>query len=381
MKPVDVSDGLSLEAFQERAFRAEQPLLIRGGGGSVGGSGDMPASRLWFVPATAQEGEQQPESSGSGGARMRLAPYLEQFAMEVLPFELMYPPQPAARSSSDRERHGDALSAFATWLAGCGGIRPGLAELLTHHVPSLPPSPPSPLDQKLIRMEAPLGLLLAADEYNNGNADHRRRLTQLYIAQASIADLPAALQRDVPAPALVRRAGRGDVYDASLWLGLEPTYTPWHRDPNPNLFCQLCSRKTVRLMPPAAGERIFQQVRTALLRQQRQSWAAACAGAPPSPSPPSSSSPSSSSPVSWLVSSSSRIRGEEMMQGPERQGLHDAVWDGEYGDGCTETTASTMQEAHLDPGDALFIPKGWWHSVKSAHADGRLNGSVNWWFR
>jgi hypothetical protein len=39
-------------------------------------------------------------------------------------------------------------------------------------------------------------------------------------------------------------------------------------------------------------------------------------------------------------------------------------------------------ETHLAPGDALFIPQGWYHSVRSVgnHTHG-INISANWWFR
>ena len=61
------------------------------------------------------------------------------------------------------------------------------------------------------------------------------------------------------------------------------------------------------------------------------------------------------------------------MAGTEKAALDEAVWG--------ELAPEDIKEAKLDAGDALFIPLGWWHSVKSAHNEGRLNGSVNWWFR
>ena len=81
-----------------------------------------------------------------------------------------------------------------------------------------------------------------------------------YLAQAPIMELPRALRDDVPTPELVLRAGRGDVYDSSIWLGEAPTYTTLHRDPNPNLFVQLAGRKVVRLFKPEAGRAIFAKV-------------------------------------------------------------------------------------------------------------------------
>ena len=98
--------------------------------------------------------------------------------------------------------------------------------------------------------------------------------------------------------------------------------------------------KVVRLVKPAAGDALFRNVQTKLGR-----------------------------------SGSSRIRLADMMYGPERELLHEMVWeDGEAHD-------AEMFEARVGPGDALFIPMGWWHSVRSEGEGGSLNASVNWWFR
>lgn len=178
-------------------------------------------------------------------------------------------------------------------------------------------------------------LLSKAIEFNQS---HEQKLKKLYIAQFQIPDLPVQLQEDLPTPRIVAEAGKGDVYNSSIWLGLEPTYTPLHRDPNPNLFCQLLGSKTVRLLPPKAGDRLYGEVQARLQRN-----------------------------------GSSRIRSFEMMDGPERVMLNAATWGSEAPKDCVE--------AQVEAGDALFVPKGWWHSVRSTHRDGRLNASVNWWFR
>jgi len=127
-----------------------------------------------------------------------------------------------------------------------------------------------------------------------------------------------------------------NIYDTNIWLGTPPTYTPLHKDPNPNLFVQLASNKIVRLFRPDVGASIFHDVRRKIGSQ--------------------------ASPV---------FRGEEMMQGPERELLEAAVWD------CAADTNGF--EVVVKPGDALFIPQGWWHSVKSVNLD--VTASVNWWFR
>lgn len=135
---------------------------------------------------------------------------------------------------------------------------------------------------------------------------------------------------------LVKAAGKGDIYDANIWVGQPPTYTPLHRDPNPNLFVQLASSKRVRLYEPSIGAGIFRDVQRSIGQH-----------------------------------SQANLRGEEMMDGPERTALDEAVW------GCSATSAGF--EAVVNPGEALFIPKGWWHSIKSVGTG--VTASVNWWFR
>jgi hypothetical protein len=152
--------------------------------------------------------------------------------------------------------------------------------------------------------------------------------TRLYLAQCQLLDLPPILRDDVPTPDIVARAGKGDVYDANVWIGHPPTYTPLHRDPNPNLFVQLAGRKIVRLLAPGNGQAVFASVRRQLGKSSDRGAAA--------------------------------IRGEEMMQGEERALLDEMVW------GVPVSAGSDGKgfEAVLDAGDGLFIPKGWWHSIK-----------------
>jgi hypothetical protein len=193
--------------------------------------------------------------------------------------------------------------------------------------------------QSFFQLYAPLKLLIKALEFNASRDPATTHPLHLYIAQSCLSDLPQALQDDLPAPDIVQRAGKGDIYSSSIWMGTEPTYTPLHRDPNPNLFCQLYSRKTVRLLPPSRGDVLFFQVQAQIQQQ-----------------------------------GNSRIRTADMMQGEERTALHDAVW-------ADKDLPEELHEVRLSAGDALFIPEGWWHSVKSVESNGGLNGSVNWWFR
>lgn len=161
---------------------------------------------------------------------------------------------------------------------------------------------------------------------------------RVYLAQASLSDLPAKLRDDVPTPELVQ-VGKGDIYGTSIWLGQAPTYTPLHRDPNPNLFVQLAGTKRVRLFQPDVGRAIFADV-------QRMIGGTA----------------------------SATMRGAEMMEGEERKILEEVVW-GKEGEATDELVRQMGWECKVHSGDGLFIPKGWWHSIKGV-GEG-MTGSVS----
>ncbi|KAL9047139.1 MAG: hypothetical protein Q9214_000207 [Letrouitia sp. 1 TL-2023] len=171
------------------------------------------------------------------------------------------------------------------------------------------------------RGEAPLRIFLEWTRFASPEISDR-----FYIAQAPISKLPLELQDDLPLPELVTKAGKGDVYDSSIWLGVSPTYTPLHQDPNPNIYFQLAGQKTVRLVAPPTGDAIFRNLQVALGESR-----------------------------------SAHFRGVEMMEGQERSLLEAEIWSN------TENRDSGFPglEAVLGAGDSLFIPQGWWHSVKS----------------
>jgi hypothetical protein len=233
----------------------------------------------------------------------------------------------------DAETHIEKIDLTAHFIA------PGIQRLTTRQHYLLQRY--GPRFQEFHSFNAPLELMMkASSSPTSAQSGVASQLPGLYIAQAQVADLPRALQEDLPLPALLRdihESGTVDIYGANLWMGTPPTFTPLHRDPNPNLFVQMAGQKTVRLLEPAKGRRLFNDV-------QRQIGARA----------------------------SAQMRGAEMMQGPERLALRDAVW----GD---EAKTHGLHEVTLNPEDALFIPEGWWHSIKSEGSG--FNASVNWWFR
>lgn len=260
-------DKLQAAEFRREAFGPQKPRLITV---STDPSFNtvvhcsIPAARKWFI-------------FNPDGIQTLNVPYLEPYGDVLLPYELTGHPA---------ERPGSTLSSTIK-------------------------------EPTFQRLHAPLSLFLSACRVSQP--------PRLYIAQAQLLDLPQPLRDDLPTPHVVLRSGKGDIYDANIWMGIPPTYTPLHKDPNPNLFIQLASNKLVRLFKPATGAAIFRQVQEKIQRQASETF-----------------------------------RGDEMMQGPESTALEDAVWN------CPIDADGL--EVIVRPGDALFIPQGWWHSVKSMGA-------------
>ncbi|RKF79904.1 Lysine-specific demethylase JMJ30 [Golovinomyces cichoracearum] len=286
------ADSVEIEEFRQKAFYSERPLLLSSRGTTSNSSthlASLPAAQKWFNKAG---------SSLNKSSVLLSSEYLNSYAATILPYEMA---GPLNVPLVDLLKHGRSIQKLE-----------GNSDQFHHFY-------------------APLSLILS------------NRSEGLYIAQAPITDLPPQLQHDLPAPKLVFEAGNGDIYNANIWIGNPPTYTPLHKDPNPNFFIQLAGRKKLRLCEPQIGIEIFQQVQRRLGR----------------------------------VEGDGRFRGKEMMEGTERKELEEAVW------GMDAESKWNIMEVFVEPGDSLFIPKGWWHSVKGLKigAQEGINASVNWWFR
>lgn len=278
--PLDVLDDASLDSFRENCFVPERPAIL-----PRGHFRGIPAFERWFQAANSSSFF----SSGDNISRLKVEYLHKHGADAFVPLELTEsPPYPANGNNAEDDEHSfrrfhAPLSVFLQWI-----------QQTTH--------------------ESPM---------------------RLYLAQCQLLDLPQALRDDFPTPSLVSQAGKGDVYDTNIWVGLPPTYTPLHRDPNPNLFVQLAGQKRVRLLTPDDGLALFAFVRRKLRRAGNREAA--------------------------------MFRGEEMMQGKERELLDQVVWndsDEANGPDSAPQEKKNGYEAQLGPGDGLFIPKGWWHSIK-----------------
>ncbi|KAI0178679.1 Clavaminate synthase-like protein [Hypoxylon sp. FL1284] len=304
--------GVEIDAFRKAAWIPQTPLLLQD-------FHSLPAMRRWF-------------QDDVGSSLVKFAPFMKPFENIILPYEFTLPSPHSDKSSPE----GLVLVDYLKWLRESSEYRESYLPVLVEAIMQLNNGAdlldnPSDFQQ----FDAPLSLIMSACQFNMTRGTSAGRLKRLYVAQSNLSNLPESLSRDLPTPEIVRYAGKGDIYSSSIWLGLQPTNTPLHRDPNPNLFCQLVSSKKIRVMTPDHGDALYARVRREL-----------------------------------GTNGNSRIRGAEMMGGRERGLLHRAVWDDE-----------SVSEVLLHPGDTLFIPTGWWHSVVSDGMDGELNCSVNWWFR
>ena len=266
-KPAKSLQSFTIEAFRTDYFTTGTPVLLRNHFRSI------PAISNWF--------QLNPNSRDSQDLNIT---YLETYAPTIVPLEIT---RSSFSASSPQQSH--------------------------------------PAAEEFERIHAPLSLFLSFVSQSNTPT------TRLYLAQCPLNSLPQPLQSDIPTPELVLKAGKGDIYDTSLWLGRPPTRTPLHRDPNPNLFVQLAGKKIVRLMEPHVGRAVYEHVRAR--------------------------------------SGHANMRGEEMMVGEEMRRLEEAVWG--------DTGREVGWEARLVSGDGLFIPTGWWHSVKGV-GEG-ITGSVSRW--
>ncbi|KAL1965129.1 hypothetical protein VTN77DRAFT_6042 [Rasamsonia byssochlamydoides] len=288
-QPLDVLQDASIDGFREKCFRPERPAILPRACFRV-----LPACDRWFTRGSSPALDYD---------------YLEQYADTFVPLELTQTSPPSQKRGNDDGESGATETSFQ-------------------------------------RFHAPLSLFLEwtrSAQTQSGQTQSAR----LYLAQCQLSDMPPGLREDLPTPDLVSQAGRGDIYDTNIWMGIPPTYTPLHRDPNPNLFVQLAGRKQVRLLAPDEGMRVFTRVRMELGQSVGREAAA--------------------------------FRGEEMMQGRERTLLEEVVWGNDHLGSPALLPEEMGYDGVLEAGDGLFIPKGWWHSIKGV-GDG-ITASVNWWFR
>ncbi|CAO1619164.1 unnamed protein product [Sympodiomycopsis kandeliae] len=154
-----------------------------------------------------------------------------------------------------------------------------------------------------------------------------------YVAQQDLLrQIPSwAAQLQPPLPH-IERIAQSQYWRRNYWIGPKDTFTPLHRDPYYNLFVQVIGSKRVHLFPPDVHQWLYISQDTV----QKNT----------------STIPSEE----YLLSG-----GEEGQEFPE---LKNAIQH------------PRSKNVVLHAGDALYIPKGWFHCVKSLQTSVSIN---DWW--
>ena len=164
-----------------------------------------------------------------------------------------------------------------------------------------------------------------------------------YLAQHDLLTQVPALAGDVVAPDYCCLGAGSDAASAdaspapgptiNAWLGPAGTLSPLHTDPGHNLLCQIVGRKYVRLYPPSTS---FADVSTPSLASN------------------------GSATTSLTAANTAAVDLEAVTPAA----------------GGADVAGAPFWDATLSPGDALYIPPGWWHWVRALDA----SASVSFWW-
>jgi hypothetical protein len=186
-----------------------------------------------------------------------------------------------------------------------------------------------------------------------------------YLAQHGLADQMPALTEDFDIPLYA-----GDQIGAvNAWVGTAGTVTRAHYDTYANIFCQAVGYKLVRIYAPSDSPNMYPAAASS------SSSAAAASSAAAGGSKPGHSVGASSGAEPGLASSMSAAAAAAAAA-TVAQGNVSSV-DVEHPDLARfpNFAKARHMDAILGPGDALFLPKGWWHYVRALTP----SFSVNFW--
>ncbi|KAL7465266.1 hypothetical protein ACHAXS_005593 [Conticribra weissflogii] len=190
------------------------------------------------------------------------------------------------------------------------------------------------------------------------SSQYGRRHEIAYLAQN---ELFAQVQHDVPLPYFCHHSndpgfkdlGEGKIYHTMIWMGPGNTISPLHYDPLDNLLIQTVGWKRVLLFPPNGYDN---QPRGGDAIRQRDGG---------------NRDVSEKIPFEGALWQYAGVDGNQYntsavdIEQPDFKKYPDFA------------LAPTPYECLLGPGDAVFIPKKWWHHVRSLE----FSVSVNAWWR
>ena len=259
-----------------------------------------------------------------------------------------------------------------------------------------PPEPGTPLYSHRMQQEAcePASDVTGIPTFNSASLsttaplEKRGENKKTPVSEASNNCKPTTgLDRAVGDADETTRVDTNDVH-VNVWLGPAWTISPLHYDRYHNILCQVMGRKYIRLFSPHDSHRLYPKSSSELAPHEKahsNNWEAS---APPSPVitktsdrfsatqnpterddfPTYSDAPSMSQPSSATIdlSNTSKIDLSAIELSPSED------WDEVY-PGLSEVP---YLECVLEAGQALYIPIGWWHYVRSCS----VAASVSYWW-
>jgi hypothetical protein len=192
-----------------------------------------------------------------------------------------------------------------------------------------------------------------------------------YLAQQTLADQFPQLLEDIREPEYIHGCFREedeneecDAFDQKIaknfWIGPKDTVSPPHTDPRDNLFVQICGAKHVRLWKPLDTDIDEDETETIKNddddKDKNTKWKTTTTTTttmyPYTPSSAENAKLTNTSKAGDISLASFSPRAfPKLYQRP-------------------------FYDVQLDAGDALFIPRGWWHFVKSVSNSISLS---HWW--
>lgn len=151
--------------------------------------------------------------------------------------------------------------------------------------------------------------------------------TRVYLQQVPLNEFPEIIH-DIDLPNFAKTIDHTSIIK-NLWMGQKDTYSPLHFDSSNNLFIQIIGEKTLLLYPPEDSAFLFQH----------------------------------------------HPKQKQLYSGEHLSKISNIDIIDEYYDVARR---ATPYQVKVEPGDVLFIPKGWWHEVRSSFKPAI---SVNFWFK
>lgn len=179
-------------------------------------------------------------------------------------------------------------------------------------------------------------------------------------------------------PGTAERPGAGEAYSPSpspppqepalnIWLGPAGTLSPAHTDPHHNLLAQVVGRKYVRLFPPSESAKLYPMSGGKSRPDENGARSGMNGGHEAADGPAIDMANTSQVDVGYEL---------EFEDDSPSEPLEATTGKAEHDKRFPLLRQAIYVDGILAPGDVLYIPRGWWHYVRSID----VSASVSFWW-